>query len=72
MALCLDQNFGLLPKKARDARLQEMRKLYDEVVGQGYYQQDRDGFYKAVVSLESAPCIAALLRKAGVAVPKRP
>ena len=52
MATCLDHSFGLWEsyseypedhimhksKRERDNMLNDMRKLYDEVIGQGYYK----------------------------------
>jgi hypothetical protein len=61
MALCLDHGFAFLSKEAKTSRLQEMRKLYDEAVGQGYYQPDRCEFYQEVLAMTVAPGIAAIL-----------
>lgn len=49
MAVCLDHGFGLLPVERQESRLYDMRKLYDEVVGKGYYQPTREEYYQNFV-----------------------
>lgn len=53
MAVCLDHGFGLLPPEQQESTLHDMRKLYDEVVGKGYYSHERDGFYQSFVSVNT-------------------
>lgn len=50
MAVCLDHGFGLLAPEQQESTLHDMRKLYDEVVGRGYYRPERDGLYQGFVS----------------------
>lgn len=47
MAVCLNHGFGLLPAATRSRVLDDMRKLYDEVAGRGYYQPDNRERYLA-------------------------
>jgi hypothetical protein len=50
MAVCLDHGFGLLSPERQEAKLYDMRKLYNEVVGRGYYSPERNEFYQGFVS----------------------
>lgn len=47
MAVCLNHGFGLLPAPARSRMLGDMRKLYDEVAGRGYFRPDNRERYLA-------------------------
>lgn len=50
MATCLNHGFGLLTKEKQDGQLYEMRKLYDEVVGKGYYSPKTRERYLAMLA----------------------
>lgn len=52
MATCQHHGFGTLPAEAQRRMLVEMRKLYDEVVGQGYYRPENRQNYIRWVSKE--------------------
>lgn len=54
MAVCLDHGFGLLAADRQESRLHDMRKLYDEVVGRGYYRPDNEGYYQGFLKPEGA------------------
>ena len=45
MATCLNHGFGLMTAKQQEAMLYDMRKLYDEVAGRGYYRESNRSFY---------------------------
>ena len=47
MATCLRHDFGLLDAGQQRARLADMRKLWDEVMGMGYYSPKLRGRYLA-------------------------
>jgi hypothetical protein len=61
MAVCLDHGFGLLSPERQASKLYDMRKLYDEVVGQGYYHPEREGYYQSFVG----PGVKASMSKEG-------
>lgn len=50
MATCLNHGFGLLTKEKQDGQLYDMRKLYDEVVGKGYYSPKTRERYLAMLA----------------------
>ncbi|GEM_PF-1981175 len=50
MACCLHHGFGLLSKSQQDSMLQEMRKLWDEVMGRGYYSPSTRDLYMAMLN----------------------
>ncbi|WP_414539954.1 hypothetical protein [Stenotrophomonas forensis] len=50
MAMCLDQGFGLLRPEQQKSQLREMRKLWDEVMGRGYYSPDNRERYVAMLA----------------------
>ncbi|RQR65464.1 hypothetical protein DIE18_03155 [Burkholderia sp. Bp9125] len=52
MAVCLNHGFGLLPAPARSRVLDDMRKLYDEVAGRGYFRPDNRERYLAWLPAE--------------------
>lgn len=47
MATCLRHDFGLLDAEQQRSRLADMRKLWDEVMGRGYYSPRLRGRYLA-------------------------
>jgi len=47
MAICLDHGFGLRDARSQEATLYNMRKLWDEVMGRGFYSPERKAFYRA-------------------------
>lgn len=49
MACCLNHGFGLLDEVAQYSMLYDMEKLYDEVVGTGYYSQENRERYLAML-----------------------
>lgn len=50
MACCLNHGFGLLDEVAQYSMLYDMEKLYDEVVGAGYYSQENRERYLAMLA----------------------
>ena len=40
MAMCLDHGFGLKTLEQQQSALRDMRKLWDEVMGRGYYSEE--------------------------------
>lgn len=60
MATCLNHGFGLLDLQRQKSMLQDMRKLWDEMAGRGYYSPaNRDRY----LSYCDAALIAELDRK---------
>jgi len=56
MATCLNHGFGLLDKKRQDEILHDMRKLWDEVVGRGYYSPaHRERYLTMLAKHQDAP-----------------
>lgn len=53
MATCLNHGFGMLPHDRQRTMLNDMRKLWAEVVGLGYYRPERRDFY--LQALAAAP-----------------
>ena len=53
MAVCLNHGFGLLPAPDRSRVLADMRKLYDEVAGRGYFRPDNRERYLAWLPVET-------------------
>jgi len=53
MAICLNHGFGLLPAPARRRMLDDMRKLFDEVAGRGYFRPDNRERYLAWLPAET-------------------
>ena len=53
MATCLNHGFGLLPQGRQESLLRDMRKLWDEVMGRGYYRPDRRQLYMDMLSAAS-------------------
>lgn len=49
MAACLDHGFGLMGHEEQQKQLNEMRKVYDEVVGDGYFRQEIASMYASMV-----------------------
>jgi hypothetical protein len=54
MATCLRHDFGLLDAEQQRSRLADMRKLWDEVIGLGYYSPNVRGRYLAHLKPEDA------------------
>lgn len=54
IATCLDHGFGTLTTDRQKALLADARKVYDEVVGIGYYRQETRGEYLRWLSNEIA------------------
>ncbi|AZG12033.1 MULTISPECIES: hypothetical protein [Cupriavidus] len=52
MATCLNHGFGILPAEAQRNMLYDMRKLYNEVAGQGYYRPESRQTYTRWLSME--------------------
>lgn len=52
MATCLNHGFGALPSDQQRAMLDDMRKLYDEVTGRGYYRPENRERYTQWLSSE--------------------
>lgn len=50
MATCLNHGFGLLPKDHQDSMLHDMRKLWDEMAGKGYYRPEKRERYLSMVN----------------------
>lgn len=50
MATCLNHGFGLLTKEKQDGQLYDMRKIYDEVVGKGYYSTETRDRYLSMLT----------------------
>ena len=53
MACCLNHGFGLLPQEAQKAILYDMRKVYDEIVGKGYYSTEVRDRYLSMIAAAS-------------------
>lgn len=49
MATCLNHGFGLLETSRQESILHDMRKLWDEVQGRGYYKPERRDYYMGMV-----------------------
>jgi hypothetical protein len=52
MATCLNHGFGMLPARQQISMLDDMRKLYDEVTGKGYYRPSNRGRYTQYLSTD--------------------
>ena len=50
MATCQNHGFGIMPYEHQQHMLYEMRKLYDEVVGRGWYSPENSGRYEAMLA----------------------
>lgn len=50
MAVCLRHGFGLDAPEQQQSQLREMRKLWDEVMGRGYYSPDNRERYVAMLA----------------------
>ena len=50
MAMCLRHGFGLDSPEQQQSQLREMRKLWDEVMGRGYYSPDNRERYVAMLA----------------------
>jgi hypothetical protein len=69
MATCLNHGFGLLSAERQRAELHDMRKVWDEVQGRGYYSPERRDFYLSQLNAEDAPfTVDAQPKPAGEAV----
>lgn len=55
MATCLNHGFGLLDKQRQESMLYDMRKLWDEVVGRGYYSPTNRDRYTAMLAAAPTP-----------------
>jgi hypothetical protein len=59
MATCLNHGFGLLGTTRQQSMLRDMRKLWDEVMGRGYYRPERADFYMGMIKPVRADALAA-------------
>ncbi|MBO1748943.1 hypothetical protein [Stenotrophomonas indicatrix] len=50
MAMLVYHGFGLLTPEQKQFQLREMRKLWDEVMGRGYYSPDNRERYAAMLA----------------------
>lgn len=50
MAVCLRHGFGLDTEEQQQSQLRDMRKLWDEVVGRGYYSPGNRERYTAMLA----------------------
>jgi hypothetical protein len=50
MAMLVYHGFGLLTPEQKQSQLREMRKLWDEVMGRGYYSPDARERYVAMLA----------------------
>lgn len=50
MAMCLDHGFGLKTFEQQQCALRSMRKLWDEVVGRGYYSDEGRHRYEPLLA----------------------
>lgn len=50
MATCLRHDFGLLEADRQKSILADMRKLWDEVAGRGYYSRENRGRYLSTLA----------------------
>lgn len=50
MAVCLDHGFGMATLERQESRLRDMRKLWDEVMGRGYYSPENRERYAAMLA----------------------
>lgn len=50
MAMLVYHGFGLLTPEQKQSQLREMRKLWDEVMGRGYYSPDNRERYVAMLA----------------------
>lgn len=50
MAMLVYHGFGLLTPEQKQSQLREMRKLWDEVMGRGYYSPDTRERYVAMLA----------------------
>jgi hypothetical protein len=50
MAMRLDHGFGLATPERQESRLRDMRKLWEEVVGRGYYSPDNRERYVSMLA----------------------
>lgn len=56
MAMCLRHGFGLDTPEQQQSQLREMRKLWDEVVGRGYYSpQNRERYVAMLAARPEVP-----------------
>ncbi|XTQ92606.1 hypothetical protein ACQR5W_11845 [Xanthomonas sacchari] len=55
MATCLNHGFGLLPADRQHAMLRDMRKLWDEVMGRGFYSPKCRERYTSMLAAAPAP-----------------
>ncbi|MCW0459014.1 hypothetical protein NB717_000082 [Xanthomonas sacchari] len=55
MATCLNHGFGLLPADRQQSMLRDMRKLWDEVMGRGYYSPQCRERYASMLTAAPAP-----------------
>ncbi len=67
MAMRLNHGFGLLSGKAQRSMLADMRNLWDEMNGRGFYCAEREGFYVSQLRGEDKPgfCMAEQPKPAG-------
>ncbi|MDJ1520538.1 hypothetical protein MF545_00385 [Stenotrophomonas maltophilia] len=50
MAMCLDHGFGLNTFEQQQCALRSMRKLWDEVMGRGYYSEEGRHRYEPMLA----------------------
>ncbi|WP_445978284.1 hypothetical protein ACUVWM_18685 [Stenotrophomonas muris] len=50
MAMLVYHGFGLLTPEQKQSQLREMRKLWDEVMGRGFYSPDNRERYVAILA----------------------
>lgn len=56
MAMCLDHGFGMATLEQQESRLRDMRKLWDEVMGRGYYSpENRERYIAMLAARPEAP-----------------
>ncbi len=56
MAVCLRHGFGLDTPEQQQSQLREMRKLWDEVMGRGYYSpQNRERYVAMLAARPEVP-----------------
>ena|SRR5437899_4773220 len=53
MALRANHGFGLDDERSKEIQISDMRKVHEEVVGAGFYREDRKDYYRAMLPAEA-------------------
>lgn len=49
MALRVNHGFGLDDERSREVQISNMRKVHEEIVGAGFYRDDRKEYYRTML-----------------------